>query len=104
MPEGGEPDVAADVILEIADRPGGDFVRVLLKAEGRVEQDGIEPRFADSRDQVLVDRRHHRSRFSRAENRDQPRKRGKLSRHTSMLRRSNGTPRTGTPSRAGRSD
>src|SRR5206468_1263703 len=72
VPEGGERHLASDVFAEVGDGSSGDLVCVLLEAEGRIEKDGVEPRLAHARDQVLVDRRHHRAGLAGTENGDQP--------------------------------
>src|SRR3984893_11653974 len=82
VPQRGEPDVAPDMLVKVGHDPGGELVRVLLEAEGRIEKDGVEPRIAYPRDQVLVDRRHHRTCLSGTENGDQSRQARVRSGHT----------------------
>ena len=91
MPEGGEPDLASHVFAEIADGSDRDLVRVLLEAEGRIKENGVEAGVANPPDQLLVDRCHHRAGLSGPENGDQACRARVTRAHTKMLRRSNPT-------------
>ena len=82
VPEGGDADLAADVLPEVGDGPGDDLIGIRLEAEGGVKEDGVESRVAGTRRQLLVDRRHGRTGLAGAKNGYQARRTSLLAVHT----------------------
>src|ERR1700686_1703886 len=82
VPERSQGDFEAHVLPEVVGDPGDQVIGVWLEAEGRVKEDGGRSWVTDPRGQLLVDRRHRRTRLAGAENGDQTRRTGLRSVHS----------------------